>query len=275
MLPPEPISRSSRQQIFLSARREPRLRPCAVLFLDLLGVQEMTSSRDASHRLKDLNRAFTRMYRDYLSPFSPWPSAFFSDTLVLASPITRQGDEGTAIIGLAEQAAWLQLNLLSAGFFSRGGLSLGKFHIHEGLVFGPALVQAYQLESQTATHPRVVLGREAERSQRDALAGYIEPSEAPQASLLLRDGDGWTFINYLGLLFDDTDDPRTTLLMHRDLIVERLREQRGTRRVWEKYRWVAEYHNEVVRQQLSADRELAVPSEMMTWPFTQFGHTQA
>jgi hypothetical protein len=254
----------------LSRRRQPRLLRCAVLFIDLLGVREMNQSRRVGQHLKDLDRAVTRTYRDYLAPSSPWPSAFFSDTLVLASPVMSPLTEETAIIGLAEQAAWLQLDLLAAGFFVRGGLSLGKFYIREGLIFGPALAQAYHLESQAATHPRIVLGREAEHCQREALKASLEPHKSPQAALLLSDGDGWTFINYLGLLFDETDDPLPALELHRDRVVDQLRQHRTMKRVWEKYRWVAEYHNEVVRNRLSADPTLAVPAQDMTWDFASF-----
>jgi hypothetical protein len=42
-------------------------------------------------------------------------------------------------------------------FFVRGGLTVDLFHIREGLIFGPALVEAYELESRHAVHPRVVL----------------------------------------------------------------------------------------------------------------------
>lgn len=98
------------------------------------------------------------MYRDFLTEDSPWPAALFSDTLVLAAPVLRKDDEEAAIGGLVVQAAWLQLNLIAEGFFARGGLSFGRFHIRDGLVFGPALVEAYDLESKTAIHRGSCLG---------------------------------------------------------------------------------------------------------------------
>ncbi len=252
--------------IFLSARREPRLVRCAVLFMDLLGVGAMNRSRSAARHLVELERAVTVNYRDYLSPFSPWPSAFFSDTLVLAAPLVDDRDEAAEVTLLATQAAWLQMSLARAGFFARGGLSIGRFHIREGLVFGPALVDAYELESQVATHPRIVLSQAAQACQRTVLG--TSPDGNP---LLIRDGDGWTFINYLAIQIDiDTEDPRQPVLAHRDQIVANLQAHRGSRRVWEKYRWVAEYHNEVLRRRLPKHKDLLVPSEPMTWGFAPF-----
>ncbi|HMJ35352.1 MAG TPA: hypothetical protein VK501_15685 [Baekduia sp.] len=257
-------------RVFVTRRGTPKLVPCAVLFVDLLGVREMNRSPKARDHLIALERAVTGMYRDYLRPESPWPASFFSDTLVLASPVMPYSDEESSIGGLVLQAAWLQLNLIAEGFFVRGGLSLGKFHIRDGLIFGPALADAAELEHDVAVHPRIVLSRETEASQRRDLRFYGQPEQSPQNAMLLCDSDGWTFINYLGLLFDEPDDPRPALEAHRDQVTSRLVEHRGNKRVWEKYRWVAEYHNEVVRQRLPSEPALLVGAAAMTWQFGAF-----
>lgn len=211
------------------------------------------------------------MYRDYLEPDSPWPAALFSDTLVLAAPVgERDGGEEVAIGGLILQACWLQLNLIAQGFFMRGALALGDFHIRDGVIFGPALVDAAELEHEVAVHPRIILSSDAEKSQRRDLAFYGEPERSPQSWVLRRDGDGWTFINYLSVLLDETDDPRSGLEMHRDKIVGQLSETRTRKRVWEKYRWVAEYHNDFVGRTFSSEPTLVIPAEAMTWGFSGF-----
>ena len=254
---------------FVGERGEPRLAMCAVLFIDLLGVREMNASPDVDDHLVRLERAVTGMYRNFLRADSPWPAAFFSDTLVLASPVDDEDAEESAIGGLVIQAAWLQLNLIAQGFFARGALSLGAFHIREGLLFGPALVEAYELESQVAVHPRVVLGQTAVASQREALHFYASAAESPQNALLLRDRDDQVFINYLGLLFDEPEDPRPALALHRDAIRAALAQHRGDKRRWEKYRWVGEYHNHVVSERLQEPEFLVEPGDL-TWGFEPF-----
>ena len=258
--------RSDDDGVFLDARNTPRLIRCAVLFLDLLGVRAMNEGapEDVQQRLEDLDRAVTGTFRDVLGPDAPHPAAFFSDTLVLASPLDDGGDEEAAVTELLLDAARLQLDLVTAGFFARGGLSLGLFHVREGLIFGPALVEAYALESRHAVHPRVVISKEAE-------AVIARPS-----TQLLCDGDGWTFINYLDPLLEEPDDPVPVLQAHRDRVLAGLTLHRGDKRVWEKHRWVAEYHNAfveqaVLEQRLGADDDVRIPATAMAWRFTPFG----
>jgi hypothetical protein len=257
-------------RVFLTRRRRPRLARCAVLFVDLLGVSAMNRSRSVARHLVALERAVTGTYRDFLSQDSPWPAAFFSDTLVLAAPVEEHGGEEAAIGGLVLQAAWLQLELVNAGFFVRGGLSLGRMHLRDGLVFGPALVEAYELESRTAVHPRVILSVGVDASQRADLHFHANPSLSPQAALLLCDGDGHTFINYLGLLLESLDDPVPGLVEHRDVVISRLEQQRGDKRRWEKYRWVAEYHNAIIDRAMPEHPDLRIDTQVMTWKFNAF-----
>ena len=48
------------------------------------------------------------------------------------------------------------------GFLIRGGVTIGQISHSENTCFGPALVRAYQLESQFAFYPRVVLDPKVE-----------------------------------------------------------------------------------------------------------------
>jgi hypothetical protein len=256
-------------RVFLTRRgRTPKLVRCAVLFVDLLGVRAMNRGPDREVRgnLIALERAVSGTYQDFLDPASTRPAALFSDTLVLAEPVGDQG-EGLALGGLVRQASQLQSNLIAQGFFMRGALALGDFHIRDGVIFGPALVEAAELEHDVAVHPRIVLSREAEASRRRELraTGGLDDS------LLLQDNDGWTFIDYVtAALLEDARDPRPGVELHRDAILRQLAANRTDKRVWEKYRWVAEYHNHFVGQWFRRDAELAIAASEMTWTFSPF-----
>jgi len=261
-----PTRADQRRRIFLDRSGRPRLASCAVLFMDVLGVRHMTRGRTATQNLRGLSNAMT-LWRHVLREDSPWPAAFFSDTLVLAYPVGRGESAEAAVTGLAAQAGWLQLELVRRGFFVRGALTLGKFHIYGGLIFGPALVEAYELE-QRAVQPRIVLGEKAEECQRAAISQLRRSEQLGQP--LLRDYDGHTFIDYLALPLESPEDPTDVIRAHRDVIRERLREHRGERATWEKYRWAAEYHNQVVGERLPDGAGLAVPEAEIGRRFLAF-----
>lgn len=263
------LSGRALDDVFVTARGRPRLVDGVVLFVDLLGVREMNRSRRVAAHLVALERVVSRTYRALLAPSSMWSAAVFSDTLVLAAPVT-ENDEEHAISDMVTQAARLQLDLIRAGFFMRGGLSLGKIYLRNGLVFGPALVEAHELESRVAIHPRIVLSDGADRSLRESLRLHPWPENAPQNAMLLRDDDGHTFVNYLAAVFGTLTDPAPQLERHRDAVVSRLIAHSNDKHLWEKYRWVAEYHNAVVRRELPKARDRLVPADAMTWQFKAF-----
>lgn len=260
----------STDRTFTTQSGAPKLVRCAVLFLDLLGVRQLNHSPDRRRHLVALERAVGRSFRDYLRPDARLAASFFSDTLVLAAPVQEPGGDDAAIGKLLFQAASLQVDLIDEGFFLRGGLALGEFHNHDGLIFGPALVHAAELEHDVAVHPRIVLSRDAERCQHQVAAAAASPTDAPQNRLLLRDSDGWSFVDYLTPVVTGPGDPRPTLERHRERICGRLEEHRANKRVWEKYRWAAEYHNDVIRRHLPDADELYVNAASMTWQFQPF-----
>lgn len=240
-----------------------RLVDCAFLFVDILGVRAMSRAADADQHLLRLQRTVRDRLRDYVGESAPWPAAFFSDTLILASSAAESGT--AAVDDLAYQAAWLQLGLIEEGLFLRGALVLAPMHVGE-ILFGPALVEAYELESERAVHPRVVL------SERAAASQQIEGrARAGLAGALLQDDDGFAFVDYLTVLLEMAhDDARPAIERHRDAVVKGLAEHRSKRRQWEKYRWVAEYHNAVVGEAFPGQDGLLVPAEDATWRFSAF-----
>jgi hypothetical protein len=254
-------------KLFLDADGAPRLQRCALLFLDMLGVSAMARSREAAKHLAAVDRAVRSSFRDFLGPATELPGAVFSDSLVIAAPVPSGDLERTTIVGLINQAAFAQLGLIEQGLFARGGVAIGDFHIHDGLIFGQALVDAYERESRDAIHPRVILDRAVEQILLDGEAG----DGGELGNLLMFDEDGWSFIDYLGPLFDTFQDARPRLQAHRDTLMARLVEHSKDRRRWEKYRWVAEYHNEVVNTRLPGSAGLLVPQDALTWRFRAFG----
>ena len=76
----------------------------------------------------------------------------FSDCVVVSSPITN-ATSCEMVLALATKYwdRWLD-----NGFLGRGGATVGQLVHRNGVVFGPALVEAYELEAKTAVYPRII-----------------------------------------------------------------------------------------------------------------------
>jgi hypothetical protein len=74
-----------------------------------------------------------------------------SDSLVISAPASQ----GYTVFGPATMAC---TELLKYGFLTRGGITVGDLHHRENVVFGPALVEAVQLERE-AIYPRLICSR--------------------------------------------------------------------------------------------------------------------
>ena len=75
----------------------------------------------------------------------------FSDCVVVSSATTNAtGCEMVLALATKYWDCWLD-----NGFLGRGGATVGQLVHRNGVVFGPALVEAYELEAKTAVYPRI------------------------------------------------------------------------------------------------------------------------
>ena len=140
--------------------------------------------------------------------------------------------------------------MTTAGFFVRGGVSIGQLYMDENIVFGPALIDAYAAEQSHARDPRIVLTPAAVSAVKRHLTYYARPHDAPQTREFFLDSDGQCFINYLEAIVPEVDGPDLrTLRRHKRQVQKMLRRYRTRPPIWSKYAWVAGYHNFFCRQQ--------------------------
>jgi hypothetical protein len=164
-------------------KREPRYEDHFTAFVDFLGFREVSGSVDDGRRLKilELLRSLAALRAEFDFQQSPQESggtqlritpsvSTFSDHIVVSWPLDALGKSDGKPDGLDASAVafFLSSNLarllssiaaaaLRLGFLVRGGATIGKLYHSQGVVFGPALVEAFELESQTAIYPRIVL----------------------------------------------------------------------------------------------------------------------
>lgn len=225
--------------------RPPTLQPSFCLYLDILGVQALTSGTNAQQHLEGIAQATDAAARGGLEDRDLGHSTkWFSDNLVVGHPL-RERDTEAELGWIFIQAIALQAQLTLAGYFVRGAITLGPLYMDSRHVFGQALVDAYHLETSDAIYPRIILSEAVAAEAKAHLAYYGAPEYSPQNSELLVDEDGATFVNYLSSVLESQEESSilAALSEHRELVSERLGQHSRDTRIMQKYQWVARYHN--------------------------------
>ena len=186
------------------------------LFLDILGFKAKIdeSVKDPTKTLKSTERLMTAQrihgaLRAISSAMNPSISGFsheltsskqvsqFSDSIVVSYSLAERG----AVFGMLYDIYLLQIQLVQRGFLVRGAITVGKLFHDEHIVFGPALVEAAELE-RLAMYPRVILGQEI--LQLGSVDMHGDP-DGTVATLVKKDLDGMYYIDYFGVSAGEFD----------------------------------------------------------------------
>jgi hypothetical protein len=236
-----------------------------VSYFDVLGMREILKQDDPNDVARVLNiaRLFSAPDEEVAELYG-WKFVNFSD-LILRAVAIRTETNAMVKIGLVFHElldlANIQVNLIAKGVLVRGALTIGPIAIKDGLVFGPALANAYTLESKTAIFPRIVV--------EDLVLEALEVIPLLRAhdfdyeinevkTLIQQDFDGMWFVDYLGYMFDNADDHTQHVELinsHKSTVHNQLTQaallpagspERQSRVA--KALWLKEYHNRHVGQ---------------------------
>lgn len=243
---------------YVVAGKSSATRKSVVAVLDVLGfvdaMRSAYSTKNDAKLLVDFRSALTAAYQDFEDKASTKGSEFyvkaFTDNIVIGQPITfedAEGELGSVMLSLREY----QLEMTIRGFFVRGGVAIGELYMDDEIVYGDALIEAYDAEQNIARDPRVVMAKSAQSYIADQFKFYGEPAEAPHNQVLLRDVDGQLFLNYLGTIYDwEPEFPLFSKLdQHRTVVESKLKEFANRPSIWSKYAWVAAYHDFLCQEQ--------------------------
>lgn len=158
-----------------------------VLFLDILGFRSLIG-QGRQDIVAEALAATAIQYSENIQ------ISAFSDNVAVSMRIGADC-ELLQIIQFSSYLAWL---LLHKGVLSRGGIAVGKLHHENGVIYGPALNKAYELESQVAIYPRIIL-------EHDALSRFLgihgDQKSVCENSIrqqLRKDFDDWHHVHLMG-----------------------------------------------------------------------------
>lgn len=110
----------------------------------------------------------------------------FSDNIIIFAPVIND-DINIAFIDVLILTSMIQTEFLSKGYLVRGGIACGTFFADDIMVWGKALISAYDIENKIAVFPRIVLDSSLEKK--------LEIQKYDK--LLKKDTDGNWFVDYL------------------------------------------------------------------------------
>ena len=243
-------------------------RRAIVTYLDILGFREIVSSKSASEIAQILVtlKEISSDGNDAETVLEPGDagSIAFSDAVVRVCPVDA-GHKTGAVYHELNSLAFAQAALAEEGVFLRGGVTIGdiSFDPAARFIFGPALVRAYDLESNFAIYPRIVIDPSliAAHSQEIALRGdghTVEQDWKYVSEVIAKADDQLYFIDYLRVAMDavesgDLPSP-DYLLHHRERVISAASLLKGFYNAKQKYYWLSNYHNATAKKILKGKK---------------------
>lgn len=220
---------------------------CFVAFIDIMGFSKFVKSGTSDEVYKLLS-AFVRRPNETIS-VSPINTriSVFSDSVIISVPIETTDkyavrDLFSNFLNYINVLQWIYLTHTDFEPLPvRGGIAKGNFFTDEKtMLFGEALVHAYETESKLACYPRIVVSADID---------YNELEEVNTRQQILRkDFDGLLHCNYLRTLLNFDINKQSVYICnvlknHRNYIVKNLHGSMDNPVLYGKYHWIKTYHN--------------------------------
>lgn len=169
----------------------------------------------------------------------------FSDSIVISYDLNEnlQGQVFCILMDIIQ----LQLDLAGQGIILRGAVTMGEIYHKNEIVFGPAMVSAYELESKIAKYPRIIVDNQlleyASMNPSSQNGSAMELSYILE--LLSEDKDKWLYIDFLSQNqeLDDPNDINRIFYILKKKITEGI--QNEDPKIVEKYEWLRNYYNSI------------------------------
>lgn len=129
----------------------------AVAFIDILGFKSIANDVNNFEIIKKVATLIKKEKKNA----DKWNKSvknniflenYFSDSIIMSSSLEFGG-----FYNLLKQVSFFMQMLIEYGFIARGGISIGDVYHKDGMIFGPALIEAVNIEQDIAIYPRVMM----------------------------------------------------------------------------------------------------------------------
>lgn len=244
-----------------------------VTFIDILGFKDLVNQSTNSHQVLDLIHGTLMKFKS-LEKSESWTSDLieveedaqkkgldgfgisnrtkctcFSDSIVISIEIENDLNEvfSTLIANLSRIGA----QLLKDGILIRGGIDLSDIYHNNGIVFGKGLINSYELETNAAKYPRIILAKNLISELNYPL--LYKNKRYPYHQYLDRFEDGCVGIHQL--IFYQVHQNSSAiskkqivedLKKSKDTIIHGLDSNFVTPHIFDKYKWLKNQYNKLI-----------------------------
>ena len=226
---------------------------CLVSYFDILGFRHMIDAWEPEQIKSGLDALLALSSHDFpLRRVTQRGLTTFSDHVVRTVPLDGLGSEETLATVQFElsEIQQIQANLAVNGIFVRGAMTRGPIYINDEIVFGPALVHAYEMEQKVVIYPRIVVDRATVIAGMQSVLGKENMTRLCEDYLFYGDDEQWS-VNYLQA--GDELGERLTLLKEHSKVLRRNLSEISDSAVLAKFRWLANFQNSIVARLADAD----------------------
>jgi len=228
-----------------------------VSYLDIIGFRELVKNKTPGEISRLLRILGESARPNSLAKFPRSQFTRFSDTIIRSIPVGKTRPHN--LIFELRSLVYAQMALIPLGVTIRGTVTIGDIAQSWGIVYGPAVVRAYDLEKQKAGPPRIIIDEAVLNLFRPHLTSEELRSDF---ELLVKEDHATFYVDYLRACERELNVPEQeyTILLthHRDLIRNGLKEHANNPHIFSKYVWLKNYHERTLRERFGA----AIPSEL-------------
>lgn len=166
-----------------------------VAFVDVLGFKNKTNQITANEKttlhqnLISIKNYINNLNSQYNSDTPQQIKSFrFSDSCMFSAPLEKLNKLLCIIYSM-------QLHFAANDFFMRGGVTYAEIYDRDDFFYGKGLNQAYKLESEKATYPRIILDPKIFNNWTNA-GSIPEYNLSELTSILRKDFDNIIYINF-------------------------------------------------------------------------------
>lgn len=225
-----------------------------VIFIDILGFKENIQKSVTDTKLyKKIKTTMTHIFNEkkendkhfnaeYIDAF--YQMSIFSDSIIYSAPLKNDNTVYYALV----MAEYMQREILDFGFLTRGGISIGKMYHDKEIAFGPALIEAVEIEQKVALYPRVVFDQKTfdeidKRLKQNGIYAYQEDKKSFEVLLNSYNNEIGEQFYYLDFLsqdgeFDEPIDYVVFLNKVKRFVEENLNKLNIEKHVQSKYKWL-------------------------------------